>query len=338
MDLVRCVAICFIIMFHYYVNEKFVYNDKFFFPNVNLGCLGVSLFLILSGVSLVVSEKKEFRLLDYFKRRFMGIYPMYWCAFIFFLFVNFWVIPNAYEGVPLKNIIFSIIGMDGFLAYKIPTFNTVGEWFVGCIVILYLVYPVLRLFIKKAPIITFVVLSGIYGILIKYYPFEMSPLFNPAVRFMDFVIGIYYAKFILLPNKIDTKQKKMIVFVISITGAVVTLVVSNNMPLLFNILLSGIFTFITLMMVAEIVKIEIIKEGIHIIARYSYAIFLVHHQIEGMLAIHYSGYILSKRDHFIVFIMYLLLVTVGAIILYKVSERIKEKIILIEKDFNKKEK
>ena len=46
-------------------------------------------------------------------------------------------------------LILSEIGMDKYFGYKLLTYGIVGEWFLGSIIIIYIIYPILLLVINK---------------------------------------------------------------------------------------------------------------------------------------------------------------------------------------------
>ena len=73
LDVIRTVAIIFIILYHYLCAWQLVtiktVTVKFGF----LGALGVSLFLILSGASLCTSTQKAFSIVTFYKKRFLSI-------------------------------------------------------------------------------------------------------------------------------------------------------------------------------------------------------------------------------------------------------------------------
>ena len=45
--------------------------------------------------------------------------------------------------IPRWRVIFSLLGLDGYLAPVTPTFYKIGEWFLGVILLLYLLFPLL---------------------------------------------------------------------------------------------------------------------------------------------------------------------------------------------------
>ena len=88
---VVCVFVChFARTLEYYqisYNFKILPNKLF---SVYTGTVGCILFFIVSGAALMYIYLEEFSLKTFFRKRFLGIYPMFWVAFIiFFVFSLF---------------------------------------------------------------------------------------------------------------------------------------------------------------------------------------------------------------------------------------------------------
>ena len=147
LDLVRLVAAVMIVVFHF--NSMFapkgdVSAGPLRYANGSFGNFGVALFFLLSGYALMLRYGEACPLKAFYKRRFLSIYPLYWlCFFSLFLYSDI-LHGNLPAGVPGWSIIWSVLALDGYLAGVVPTFYLLGEWFVGCIVLLYLVFPLLR--------------------------------------------------------------------------------------------------------------------------------------------------------------------------------------------------
>lgn len=93
LDLIKLVAVIMVFTIHFtrtleYAQINFtthVLPDTLF--GMYLGSYGVTLFFIVSGAVLMyIYGDKEIDLASYYKKRFLGIYPMFWLAFaIFFI-------------------------------------------------------------------------------------------------------------------------------------------------------------------------------------------------------------------------------------------------------------
>ncbi len=89
-DFIRVFAMVMIVVFHYnvYCIDTEIESGFILFlryANGTMGHIGVSLFFILSGASLMYAYGEKLELKDYFKKRFLSIYPLYWIVYAAFL-------------------------------------------------------------------------------------------------------------------------------------------------------------------------------------------------------------------------------------------------------------
>ena len=94
LDFIRAIAVCLIVLTHFnaiYIYmwdevalQKVVFTWKI--ANLYIGDFGVSLFLIISGAALMYTYEEHLDIKEYYKKRFLSIFPMFWFAyFIVFL-------------------------------------------------------------------------------------------------------------------------------------------------------------------------------------------------------------------------------------------------------------
>lgn len=126
------------------------------FLGVNLGGLGVALFFLLSGAALMHVYGGRLDVPDYAKRRFLDIYPQYWVAYaLIFLLATLWGFPRE---APAWTLILTVLGIDGYVGRIgepfVPNFYLVGEWYIGCQLVMYLLFPLLRGLVKRSPWLT----------------------------------------------------------------------------------------------------------------------------------------------------------------------------------------
>ncbi len=158
LDIVRIFACWCILTIHfnasicgYDIAGNFIYPNNFISNNwfgCYLGDIGVGLFFILSAASLEfrypVIELSGAGLFNFYMKRAKTLYPMFWIAFVsaYVLFLD-----KSFFAKPIKYLPISIIGLDGYISALgfgyLGTFYRLGEWFLGCILILYLLYPLL---------------------------------------------------------------------------------------------------------------------------------------------------------------------------------------------------
>ena len=207
LDFIRAIATISIIMTHFnaryiYAGAQYIYkaiiSTTFF--NIYIGDWGVSLFFIISGAALmyVYQEKLEYK--RFYKKRFESLYPMFWMAYIIAFIGLFYLNKGMFLQAPKKNFILTIIGFDGYLAANVPTFYILGEWFLGCIILFYVLFPLLRTGVNKYPKATVVVTAMIYLTFIFFYHgvFDMSKIV--FVRMPEFLMGMYFIKYIKKVN------------------------------------------------------------------------------------------------------------------------------------------
>lgn len=123
------------------------------FLGVNLGGLGVALFFLLSGAALMHVYGSRLDVPDYATRRILDIYPQYWVAYaLAFLLAVLWGFPCE---APLWTLVLTVLGIDGYVGRLggpfTPNFYLVGEWYIGCQLVMYLLFPLLRRLVKRSP-------------------------------------------------------------------------------------------------------------------------------------------------------------------------------------------
>lgn len=146
LDLIRLLATVPVVCYHFCIESA---RAGFAVPAACIGRpmadvveVSLALFFLLSGASLCLRWRGRFALRPYLVGRAAGIYPMFWLGWGA-LFVYGEVLHGASPGVPRWRAVFSVLGVDGYLAAVTPTFYKIGEWFLGVILLLYLLFPAL---------------------------------------------------------------------------------------------------------------------------------------------------------------------------------------------------
>lgn len=332
-DFIRCFATICIITFHFLIAGKQIYPTEYFFINYDLAQVGVSLFFILSGAALYYNNRDSFSYKTYYKKRFMAIFPLFYVAYIGIFLFAFWKEGNIISGIPLRNLIFSVIGMDGLLSYKIPCMSMTGEWFLGAIIILYIIYPFIRKCVLKQPLVTILVGSILYIMLYYNYPFEMPILYNPLIRSIEFIFGMVYIELMSRKSEECYTKVNIINLILCLIIAILMLYIKLPIPQMFEITIGGCALFVVMLEIGKKIKnkkfIEILKLG----TKYSFAIFLVHHYIANIIQFHFIGHTLSWLENILAYIIYLILISLFAKLLLWVTNNIISKIkYLVEKE------
>ena len=124
---------------------------------IYLGDFGSSLFFIVSGASLALTVPAEQNPAQFYKRRARAVYPLFWLAWFVVFSYRFVAHPGSFGGARTVTLVLTLLGLDNFAvaAGLVGTdFACVGEWFLGSILFLYLLFPLLQRGLRKRPWLT----------------------------------------------------------------------------------------------------------------------------------------------------------------------------------------
>ncbi len=281
LDIVRILSTLGIILFHWFTlaadgRYSGVPNGPSWGTNAG-GALS-TVFFILSGFLLYSRwsgiGKGSFK--KYFRTRFLAIFPMYYIAFIIATLPRILVGRGA---VASKwTLIFTVFGLDGWLSELFPTFTVVGEWFIGAIVILYLIFPLLDRLYRWNIDVVMAVMTILMIIFRNEHLINPNSFHSILSCLFSFTVGAWFSAHDLC--------KKTASGVIGIAGYVILTVVripsSWNMNLYYHvcgILLFLALNFIGLLMTSTIEKSAKAQHCIKKISALSYPVFLIHHAV-----------------------------------------------------------
>lgn len=210
-DMMRILAIILILVSHMNIN----YSFKFLFNNswagnifyLNLGNIGVLIFLCISGAAMELSKKPIDTGTSYLKfmyRRIVRLYPAYWMSLIFAILLKLYTNKHT-----MGNLFWQFSGFSAFNLQWGGPLNGVG-WCIGLFVYLYLFFPVISKEIEKRPLIVililFIVTMGSTYLLNSTFLNSKAPYaifiarWFPLCNFFYFCLGIYIVKYRLYPE------------------------------------------------------------------------------------------------------------------------------------------
>jgi peptidoglycan/LPS O-acetylase OafA/YrhL len=326
LDFIRAFATILIVITHF--NNPYLLGHPIFVYSpfhIYVGSLGVSLFLIISGAALMYVHGDDERLnfKRFYFKRFKTIYPMFWIAFIFanayLLLMGRGIVTSA---APRWRIIFSALGMDGLIAsMQYQTFYTLGEWFLGFIIIFYVAFPLLRVGVNKKPVLTAVIVVALYtATLILPTPLPNIPRsVLLTTRLPELTFGMYFIKYI--------KKVKWPVLLASIallvlqqaTGFLNSLQAPGSED--FATTLVGIAAFAVLVWVAQYLDHRPVRVPVASIAKYSYSIFLVHHVVISEVFLNVDYVHLNGMRAYLVFAATCLIIATLSVALFKLDKK-----------------
>ena len=325
LDFVRALAVVSIVITHYnaiflYMNPVithcYIINAYIF--NVYIGNFGVSLFLIISGASLMYVYENSLKLKDFYYKRFKSLYPMFWLAYtIAFLYSYVYHKGWSVSTVPRSHLLLSVIGFDGYLGDQIPTFYLVGEWFLGFIILFYMVFPLLRWLVNNHPIILVVATGIMYVLLLKNYHFTIIPAKNLLVRLPELLFGMYFIKL--------RKKVKLPVAVFALLVLVCNQLLKPQFSQDLQVTYIGIFSYLLIVYISYFVKNVTICNVCAWISKYSYAIFLVHHIVIYSLMGTFNLYAMTTLQSYLVFFGLCFVIASMSWMLYQLHARIERR-------------
>lgn len=284
LDLVRALATVLVVITHFnnpYLHQAQKRHVFAYEPfGVYIGNLGVSLFLIISGAALMMTyggPRLDLRV--FYWKRFKGIYPMFWTAWIlgtlYFFLANQGVARNH---APTRTFLFTFFGVDGMAAnFHIQTMYLLGEWFLGFIVLFYIVFPLLRWAVMTYPKTTAAAIFVIYAVtfvLLNEIPHSFPNLIVLPLRLPELAFGMYFVRYV---HRLPTWA-----ILPWVLPCACVLIISARRPLLnedFATPFVGVACFFILAMAARYLDVGPVREPVALIAKYSYPIFLVHHVV-----------------------------------------------------------
>lgn len=335
LDFIRAISAIGIIIYHFNcsIAQHMVYggeNDIIFsfYKNGNLGQIGVSLFFILSGASLMYNYGENICIKEYAKKRWLGIFPMYYiawgCAVFFYMFRYYSL--NPFCIVREKwTIILTFLGLDGYLCDVIPNYYLLGEWFLGCILIMYVLFPFLRKIMNRFnPLLVLLGYMIIYIIVVQNYNLDFNIEFFVFTRLLEFIFGMVLIKYI--------KKVNIWIFGISLGVVILWLSLYININQMYKTTIMGMSLYVVFMFLGQVMG----KKG-HIIfgyiSKYSYAIFLCHHIVLDQICTRFDHKLYGEKETYVILGICMIIIFLVAKLLFCLHKKVIEVFKLVKNEF-----
>lgn len=335
LDFARVVATVLIVIYHFNIQiglhaiqAPIVFIQTF--STENIGSIGISLFILISGASLMKNYSQDpFSVQTFYKKRISSIAIIYYLTYISTWLVLFWISGRPpYNGNPnLWTFLLTILGMDGFLYYRIPNYYLCGEWFLGLIIIFYVLFPMLRKCVNSSFCMKiFGILLVIYILLTQVYDkiFVMDIIRNPIIRLPEFYAGMCVGKYVN-----DNHAKNIWKAIGACMGMAFLFGVNIGLMHIYIAFLGGILCLYVLIEISKyckgVKKRVVLKE----LSKISFAIILVHHNIIGSMLGKFNGRVLTTIEVYSLFFCCLCITIIAAMLMYQMSEKIK---LFLKKD------
>ncbi|MBR1495961.1 MAG: acyltransferase [Acidaminococcaceae bacterium] len=341
LELVRAFSTALILVYHFNIQLGFhgIGGGPVFIQRLgyeNAGSLGITLFIILSGAGLMYSCYDGISLATFYQKRIKSIFPIYYlCYFFTFLtlFYAYGVLPVNHSPLTFP---LTLLGLDGFLYELLPNLYLCGEWFVGFILIFYLVFPLLRKFVLAANGLTkvcfYLTYAGFYIALTQTNLIqELIPLDatrNPVLRLPEFLFGMEWAKRERESKGVKGKRLALA------AGCLFLFLFVTFVPLptghLPVALICGITSFLMLDAIAGMAEKFSAKKSmrlcvsvIGVISKYSFAVILTHHNLIALLIWKFDlRSDLGSAGLYSLFFCCVVVIAVASYLLYKLNNKL----------------
>ncbi|MDD6320126.1 MAG: acyltransferase [Oscillospiraceae bacterium] len=319
LDLIRAVALCCILIVHFNatVTGYFTYPSKLFGSTlpfgIYLGDFGSSLFFMVSGAALAYTSKDPLDVPTFYRKRAKAVYPMFWLAWCIVFSVRFVTKPGYYAGAKTSSLLLTAVGLDNFAVaagWVAQDFACVGEWFLGTILFLYLLFPLLKAGLKKSPLLTWCAVLAV-SLPVHLMGWDARLV---AIHLPEFLLGMAYISW-------SRRTKCSVLVGLAIFLAVPPIASFDSK------ITCAVFSAVTFILFAALgnrVHFAPLQNVCALLSKYSYAVFLIHHVIIQRLAENFDLSVLSRRDTAFLFGVYLLCVAGASAALYWIDGQVRK--------------
>lgn len=326
LDFIRAIAVVAILLTHF--NAFFVFANPtnlrnvvitYRVANLYIGDFGVTLFFIISGAALMYVYDDKLEIKNFFKKRVLSIYPMFYLTFVIAFLYTFYINKGFSHEISKVRFLFTLSGFDGYFAGITPTFYLVGEWFLGCIILVYVLFPLLRVGVKKYPKITIAIALILYILSVGFYNGSLHRALLVTTRLPEILFGMFFIKYI--------KKVPLPAFI----GAIIVIVANTVVQPTWNSSIQttyiGITSFLVLVFIADYLKWDILHKICSIISKYSYAIFLTHHFIINRMTEGFDRVNMTRTDSYLLFISCCFVTGIASKVVFELDKKIQSGVV-----------
>ena len=309
LDLIRAVALVCILVIHFNaaVTGYFTLPSKLFgsvLPfNIYLGDFGSSLFFMVSGAALQYTSpgqgREPLNLARFYQKRAKAVYPMFWLAWCIFFPIRFVTKPGYYAAAKTPSLLLTVLGLDNFAqaaGWVTMDFACVGEWFLGSILFLYLLFPLLRWGLRKQPLLTWAVVLAA-SLPVHYMGWDARLV---AIHIPEFLLGMAFVHWKRLARLGVLAGCAVLLFTPAAADGKVACALFSAAAFILLAVLGGCIHWVPL------------QNACALLSKYSYAVFLTHHVIILRLVDNFDLAAMTRRDTALLFGVYLLAVAAAS--------------------------
>ena len=272
-----------IVIFHYSYDSKGKFKFLLTTANSDFGFMFVTTFFCISGFVLYYNYPSIISIKKFYYKRWKSILVPYYICFIYFFFRESFRYHRIIFYKHWEKFLLNIFGLDGYFGYRIKSYSLTGEWFLGAIVIIYILFPIILFIIKK----TNIIINNIFFIILYFFMYKTNYfIIIPSRNIITCILSFYFGMESLRFKKYILDNNKILGISALILLLLCTIKININFPvIIFQI--QGFSLFIFLYKIGHYIMETKINAIIEEISNLSYSIFLLQHRfISDILSIH----------------------------------------------------
>lgn len=315
LDIIRVIAIAMVFNFHYTVimgNSGVLFG----FKNGDWGCVGTTLFFLISGNCLARNYGEKTNWLTFYKKRWMAIFPAFYFTYLVVFAFYYLIMHNNVAAGPEKwRIIFTFLGIDNYLSFAgVRNFALVGEWYTAVILFVYLIFPVLHFLYRKSKIAGTILILTLYVLNLIFtwgvYP-DDAHLITGVTMFWIGMLTCHFEK------KLESLPKYAAAVPLALT--LILAFVSLPEPMLLKKNLMAVFLFLFFMQLGRLLEGKQEPRLLTLFCKIEYAIYLCHHSVLYIVAAFYLKFVPQMNGVIYYVVSFVGTVAFAAVITYVTS-------------------
>ena len=224
LDLFRVVAAIMVLLFHIHIHHDCSFGALTGF--VSMGAIFMTGFFMLSGFVLFRTYQEQMlvqmtSLKKFYLKRLIGILPLYF--FVSIIYVLAFGTESVSQNLVLLPI--EMLGLQSVFSTLFLVSHNDGTWFISCLLLAYLVFPLMQEAVKQMNVRVKLVAIGLCIFVLFWSPLVVhsfgteSIYSNPFFRGLEFFIGVVLASLPVKPRFLMT-WKALIVETVILVAAV----------------------------------------------------------------------------------------------------------------------
>ena len=286
-DLIRCFSALTIVAFHFSGQTRQYKNMEEFplffqFSRTDWGYIAVISFFMLSGATLYHKYKAFGSMKEvgaFYKSRMLRLFPMFWMIWAYLYVTDAIRFHNFFYKEARWSLLLSPIGMDGYASiHGVVTYYEVGEWFLGALIIMYLLYPIVIKLMGTRKRMACLISAALAGCFIYFAFFGKDPILSQrnVLSCLSYImLGVLFERF---REKLTGNVQLFISAVL--VAALYFIPMPGQMPVMLYSIFFAAALYLFLFNIAEYLQHSgPLWKAVCFISAQSYGIFLLQHKV-----------------------------------------------------------